>query len=73
MSKNPNKNAIHYNTSTLNRINSPALKYPSIENRSSKSADMSQKLTVHSSSKIHHRYTHHDEAPDRAVSMLPAF
>jgi hypothetical protein len=34
-------------------------------------ADVRQKLTGHSSSKIHQRYTHHDEALDRAVSMLP--
>ena len=35
-------------------------------------ADVRQKLTGHSSSKIHQRYTHHDEALDRAVSMLPS-
>jgi integrase len=34
-------------------------------------ADVRQKLTGHSSSKIHQRYTHHDEALDRAVGMLP--
>lgn len=36
-------------------------------------ADVRQKLTGHSSSKIHQRYTHHDEALDRAVGMLPVF
>ena len=36
-------------------------------------ADVRQKLTGHSSSKIHQRYTHHDEALDRAVGMLPDF
>lgn len=36
-------------------------------------ADVRQKLTGHSSSKIHQRYTHHDEALDRAVGMLPSF
>jgi integrase len=35
-------------------------------------ADVRQKLTGHSSSKIHARYTHHDEALDRAVGSLPA-
>ena len=35
-------------------------------------ADVRQKLTGHSSSKIHARYSHHDEALDRAVGMLPA-
>lgn len=35
-------------------------------------ADVRQKLTGHSSSKIHARYTHHDEALDRAVRSLPA-
>lgn len=35
-------------------------------------ADIRQKLTGHSSSKIHQLYTHHDEALDRAVAMLPA-
>jgi integrase len=34
-------------------------------------ADVRQKLTGHSSSKIHARYTHHDEALDRAVGTLP--
>ncbi len=34
-------------------------------------ADIRQRLTGHSSSKIHQRYTHHDEALDRAVSTLP--
>ena len=36
-------------------------------------ADVRQKLTGHSSSKIHQRYTHHDEALDRAVGTLPEF
>jgi len=36
-------------------------------------ADVRQKLTGHSSSKIHQRYTHHDEALDRAVGTLPNF
>lgn len=35
-------------------------------------ADVRQKLTGHSSSKIHAKYTHHDEALDRAVATLPA-
>lgn len=35
-------------------------------------ADVRQKLTGHSSSKIHQRYTHHDESLDRAVASLPA-
>lgn len=35
-------------------------------------ADVRQKLTGHSSSKIHARYSHHDEALDRAVGTLPA-
>lgn len=35
-------------------------------------ADVRQKLTGHSSSRIHARYTHHDEALDRAVGSLPA-
>lgn len=35
-------------------------------------ADVRQKLTGHSSSGIHQRYTHHDEALDRAVGTLPA-
>jgi integrase len=35
-------------------------------------ADVRQKLTGHSSSKIHARYSHHDEALDRAVQTLPA-
>ena len=34
-------------------------------------ADVRQKLTGHSSSKIHARYSHHDEALDRAVGTLP--
>ncbi|MFK7849637.1 MAG: tyrosine-type recombinase/integrase [Akkermansiaceae bacterium] len=34
-------------------------------------ADVRQKLTGHSSSKIHQRYTHHDEALERAVGTLP--
>lgn len=34
-------------------------------------ADIRQKLTGHETSKIHQRYTHHDEALDRAVAMLP--
>lgn len=34
-------------------------------------ADVRRKLTGHSSSKIHARYTHHDEALDRAVKTLP--
>lgn len=34
-------------------------------------ADVRQKLTGHSSAGIHQRYTHHDEALDRAVGMLP--
>lgn len=34
-------------------------------------ADVRQKLTGHSSSKIHGRYSHHDEALDRAVGNLP--
>jgi integrase len=34
-------------------------------------ADIRQKLTGHSSSKIHQIYTHHDESLDRAVAMLP--
>jgi integrase len=35
-------------------------------------ADVRQKLTGHSSSKIHARYSHHDEALDRAVENLPS-
>ena len=35
-------------------------------------ADVRQKLTGHSSSKIHARYSHHDAALDRAVETLPA-
>ena len=35
-------------------------------------ADVRQKLTGHSSSTIHARYSHHDEALDRAVKTLPA-
>lgn len=34
-------------------------------------ADVRQKLTGHSSSSIHQRYTHHDEALDRAIEALP--
>lgn len=34
-------------------------------------ADVRQKLTGHSSSKIHQRYTHHDLALNRAVETLP--
>jgi integrase len=34
-------------------------------------ADVRQKLTGHSSSGIHARYTHHNEALDRAVAVLP--
>lgn len=34
-------------------------------------ADVRQKLTGHSSSRIHARYSHHDEALDRAVGALP--
>lgn len=34
-------------------------------------SDVRQKLTGHSSSKIHARYSHHDEALDRAVGTLP--
>lgn len=36
-------------------------------------ADIRQKLTGHSSSKIHARYSHHDTALDRAVESLPQF
>ena len=35
-------------------------------------ADVRQKLTGHSSSGIHARYTHHDAALDRAVAVLPS-
>ncbi len=35
-------------------------------------ADVRQKLTGHSSSKIHGRYTHHDESLDRAIKTLPS-
>jgi integrase len=35
-------------------------------------ADVRQKLTGHSSSRIHQRYSHHDVALDRAVASLPA-
>jgi integrase len=35
-------------------------------------ADVRQKLTGHSSSKIHARYSHHDEALDRAIKTLPS-
>lgn len=35
-------------------------------------ADVRQKLTGHSSSKIHARYSHHDGALDRAVGTLPS-
>ncbi len=34
-------------------------------------ADVRQKLAGHSNSGIHARYTHHDEALERAVGMLP--
>ena len=34
-------------------------------------ADVRQKLTGHSSSGIHQRYAHHDEALERAVTFLP--
>lgn len=34
-------------------------------------SDVRQRLTGHSSAKIHARYTHHDEALDRAVEKLP--
>ncbi len=34
-------------------------------------ADVRQKLTGHSSSKIHARYSHHDEALNRAIAVLP--
>lgn len=34
-------------------------------------ADVRQKLTGHGSSRIHSRYTHHDEALHRAISVLP--
>lgn len=34
-------------------------------------ADVRQKLTGHSSSGVHAKYTHHDEALDRAVGSLP--
>jgi integrase len=34
-------------------------------------ADIRQKLTGHSSSRIHQQYTHHDESLDRAVGTLP--
>ena len=34
-------------------------------------ADVRQKLTGHSSSKIHEKYTHHDEALNRAIATLP--
>lgn len=34
-------------------------------------ADIRQKLTGHSSSKIHQRYTHHDQSLDRAIEALP--
>jgi integrase len=35
-------------------------------------ADVRQKLTGHTSSAIHQRYTHHEAALDRAVATLPA-
>jgi integrase len=35
-------------------------------------SDIRQKLTGHATSRIHQRYTHHDEALDRAVGTLPA-
>ena len=34
-------------------------------------ADVRQKLTGHSSAGVHARYTHHDEALERAVASLP--
>lgn len=34
-------------------------------------ADVRQKLTGHASSKIHARYSHHDDALDRAIQTLP--
>jgi integrase len=34
-------------------------------------ADVRQKLTGHSSAGVHAKYTHHDEALDRAVATLP--
>jgi integrase len=36
-------------------------------------ADVRQKLTGHQSAGVHARYTHHDEALDRAVKSLPNF
>lgn len=36
-------------------------------------ADVRQRLTGHQSAGVHARYTHHNEAPDRAVSALPNF
>ena len=36
-------------------------------------ADVRQKLTGHLSKGIHARYTHHDEALDRAIEALPSF
>ncbi len=36
-------------------------------------ADVRQRLTGHSSAGVHARYTHHDEALDRAVESLPNF
>jgi integrase len=35
-------------------------------------ADVRQKLTGHKSSQVHAKYTHHDEALDRAVAKLPS-
>ena len=34
-------------------------------------ADVRQKLTGHQSAGVHGRYSHHDEALDRAVAQLP--
>lgn len=36
-------------------------------------ADVRQKLTGHSSAGVHAKYTHHDEALERAITKLPAF
>ncbi len=36
-------------------------------------ADVRQRLTGHSSAGVHGRYTHHDEALDRAIAALPSF
>ena len=35
-------------------------------------ADVRQKLTGHQSAGVHGRYSHHDEALDRAVAQLPS-